>query len=293
MPTKSSLKVLVVGDVLVDIICVLEELPGIGGEEHCTFSTLRVGGAAYNTAYALARLGVETYLYATVGDDVLGRLCVEEATKAGVNPEYTEACSDTTGYCISLVLKGGERIMITHRGASRHVRINGIPRISRRFDAVHVSGYIIDSLQKLEALRSVLAEIMKWKRRPIIFFDPGLTLHSKTGGSRWYGMLKGLIDHVMLNEDELRGTSLDPEGLFNSVKPESLVVKLGDRGAFLLWSGGEFKVKPPETLGIRDSVGAGDMFNAGYIASILSGSTPRDAVADAVSVAYSYLKGRI
>jgi len=77
------------------------------------------GGGATNTAVTFARQGLSTACICRVGDDPGGKAVVESLEKEGVNIEFTHKESENyTAYSIILVVKNGERTILSFRGAS-------------------------------------------------------------------------------------------------------------------------------------------------------------------------------
>ncbi|MGH2526445.1 MAG: carbohydrate kinase family protein, partial [Actinomycetota bacterium] len=62
--------------------------------------------------------------------------------------------------------------------------------------------------------------------------------------------------------------------------PHEVAVKRGERGAGVLDEEGEWHELVPERVHDVDPVGAGDAFNAGYVAARLNGAPPREALVE-------------
>jgi 2-dehydro-3-deoxygluconokinase len=56
-----------------------------------------------------------------------------------------------------------------------------------------------------------------------------------------------------------------------------VVVKLGSEGAYVSSDGRGIRVRPAEVFEARDTTGAGDSFNAGYLSARLGGHLPEEA----------------
>jgi ribokinase len=77
------------------------------------------GGGATNTAVTFAHQGLSTACICRVGDDPGGKAVVESLEKEGVNTEFTRKDRENyTAYSIILVVKSGERTILSFRGAS-------------------------------------------------------------------------------------------------------------------------------------------------------------------------------
>ena len=100
-------------------------------------------------------------------------------------------------------------------------------------------------------------------------------------------------DHVLINELEARGLTQMPEApikevataLRNAMGPNSnLVIKRGPNGAFAQCGDSAAEVTAPQVI-VVDTIGAGDVFNAGYLDALRIGFTGSKALQMAVAVA--------
>jgi sugar/nucleoside kinase (ribokinase family) len=109
--------VVVVGDLMLDVVLA----PG-RDLEHGTDVTGRVslhqGGSAASTARGLARLGVPTQLVCAVGRDAAGRAVVEAVRSDGVTLRVVRSPALRTGRIGVLVDPSGERSFVADRGAA-------------------------------------------------------------------------------------------------------------------------------------------------------------------------------
>jgi len=98
-------------------------------------------------------------------------------------------------------------------------------------------------------------------------------------------------DHLLLNEIESCAFSRQPDvetaarWLSRKAKPgAAIVIKQGPRGA-TAWRDGERFHAPAPKVTVIDTIGAGDAFNAGYLAARLAGCDLAAAVGEGVAVA--------
>src|SRR3712207_2201517 len=151
-----SVRVVVVGDLLYDMLARIEGSVAFGTD---TFTPIHAiaGGSGANAAAWLASLGVETHFVGRVGDDVFGDVLADELRGIGVTPHLVRDPSLGTGKVFVLVDGTGERTMITDRGASEALNPGDLP--DRLFDGghLHLSGYAFSGGSRretaLEALR--------------------------------------------------------------------------------------------------------------------------------------------
>jgi len=287
--------VIVFGDALVDRVCEIEVMPPVGGDAVIRSSGKHPGGAGLNTSTGLALLGVSCHLVTTVGDDEDGRYLRRHLESVGVGVSHVRS-RGTTGYVFSFVDSGGERTMFSYRGAaSIPLELTpGLEGALERAPLVLVSGY---SLQDAEQAELCLAAAEGVGRAGgIVAFDP-----TPVVGQLARGIVERMIavaDVVLANASELR-TLLGCESVESGIesilrRTPCLGLKLGQRGSIVALgpAAGTSRVLgasgidqtalkpailkcPARQVKSVDTTGAGDAFNAGFLASLLYGMPPR------------------
>ena len=115
---ENSISILVLGDMLLDVV--------VTGDLHTVREAqgavqLYAGGSAANFAVGAARAGAEVRFVGRVGDDLAGRLLVDELARAGVLAEVRVTPGVPAGTVLVLTDvdgQGGNR-MLSEAGASR------------------------------------------------------------------------------------------------------------------------------------------------------------------------------
>jgi sugar/nucleoside kinase (ribokinase family) len=276
------LDLLVIGDCNPDVMVVGGDVtPAFGQQEKLVDGiSLEIGGSASITAVAAARLGLRVALAAAVGDDPAGRFMLGQLAAEGVDTGAVAVRFDApTGMTVALSA-GGDRAILTATGAVATLTARDVPAaLLARARHVHVSSYFLvaDSLGPglpalLEAARAGGASTSldtNW--------DPA---------QRWRDdRLTAAFAHVSLllpNEAEamhLAGaTALEQAVSALTAAGAGLVVKLGERGALCADGTRHYLAQPPRVT-VADTTGAGDCFNAGVIAGLLSGEALPSAMA--------------
>ena len=221
----------------------------------------QAGGQAANTAWALARLGLEVALLGRVGADADGAFLKESL--AGVNLDYLTQAG-VSGRAYILVDPAGERTIFVAPNTNDELAVQNIPLealAGAKF--LHLTSFAGDGPLKVQE------EIARrLQDGPRISLDPG-ELYAQRGCAA----LEGIIDHL----DTLLVTEREWEMLGGKPKahpnwaPPVVVIKRGAQGARLL--------TPPRYLDFPvelvprpvDTLAAGDVFAAGYLAGRLSG----------------------
>jgi sugar/nucleoside kinase (ribokinase family) len=262
---------LVLGDANPDLVLHGGQVePAFGQAERLVeHATLTIGGSGAILACGAARLGLRVAFAGVVGDDLFGEYMRDQLAARGI---------DTTGISVDpnrptgvtvVLSKPDDRAILTSLGAIGDLRSALIdPDVMASSRHVHVSSYF---------LQSGLAEDL-----PAVFeeaHEAGATTSVDPNwdpSEVWDGGLMELlpqIDVFLPNEMEaLRLAHIsDVAEAVRRLRARApfLVIKRGDRGA-LAALGGEVLEAPALPARVVDATGAGDSFDAGFLAAFLS-----------------------
>ena len=282
---------LVVGDANPDVIVsgVPEEILYAQVEQLVDTGTLTVGGSAAILACGAARLGLRTALVALVGDDAAGRFMLEQLAARGVD---TSGCvtheSLATGLTVHLV-RENDRAMLTFPGCLPALTAeHGRPR-----DSCATRATCTRARSSCSLCSPASCPASSRRRTPRT-----LTTSLDTNwdpADRWDGLadVLPLTDVLLPNSEEAlaiagtlgsSGSRASGSGASAPRSEDPIVVamrhlaalgplpavKCGADGALALVDGRLASV-PAVTAGVADTVGAGDSFDAGFLAGWLTG----------------------
>lgn len=279
--------ILVLGNVNVDLVLgPVDGWPTVGTEIEVERAEKRAGGSAGNTALALGGLGEPHLMVASTGDDSDGDWLRGqfEATSC----DWIEDRGATT-LTVGIVHKGGDRAFFTTPGhlqrATAEQMLARIPSAPEPGAVAILSGNLLMP-QIAAATTQILRETRArgWSTA----LDPGWPPQGWSAALRaLFADWLSLTDHALLNDEELSGladgqsaaavAALLPQG-------GTLVVKRGVTGAIAYRDGFEFSVAAPP-VEVIETVGAGDTFNAAYLASVVRRQPLAAALASGVAVA--------
>lgn len=266
-----DLDLLVLGDANPDLVLHGGDVvPAFGQAEHLVDAAdLSLGGSGAILACGAAKLGLRVAICAVIGDDLFGRFVREGLDAAGVDTGAL-AVDEATPTGVTVVLAGdGDRAILTAPGTIPGLRAELIdPAMLARARHVHVSSYY---------LQTMLSPAL-----------PGLFDRAHDGGAttsidpnwdpseRWDGGLLDLLaktDVFLPNAMEAtrlaRTSDLDNAVQILAARGTLVVVKDGDRGALASADGAVVRsaAVPSEAI---DTTGAGDAFDAGFLAAWLA-----------------------
>jgi sugar/nucleoside kinase (ribokinase family) len=233
-----------------------------------TAADLVLGGSAAITAAGCARLGLRTALLAAVGDDVFGRIVRDALEARGVTLLAADGRGEPTGITIVLSEKD-DRGMLTLPGTIPALRPPDVTdELLSRARHVHVA-----SLYLQPALAAGLAGVFRRARQ--IGVTTSLDTNWDPDG-KWESIAEILAhtDVFLPNANEL--LAITGAGTAEAAAARlvgdgtTVVMKDGARGARAWWPGGS-SAAPGAAVDVVDTTGAGDSFNAGFLAARLSG----------------------
>jgi sugar/nucleoside kinase (ribokinase family) len=239
------------------------------------------GGMAANMAYALACLGIPVALVGRVGHDADGKFLLESL--AGVNLEHVRAQGES-GRAYILADREGERTILVAPNTNDDLNEGDIPwEALKAADFLHLTAFVGDG--PLAVQRTIARRVPDRVR---LSLDPG-ELYARRG----WAAIEDLLDHLetlVLTETEwgLLGGELNVHPAW---APPVVVIKRGARGARLL-TPLRYLDFPVELAGrLVDTLGAGDVFAAGYLAGRIAGLHLNAAVRLANRAAAVSLRG--
>lgn len=268
----------VVGNVNVDLILgPAAPWPKAGTEIIVDHDELRVGGAAGNAALAWEGLGVDFAIAANVGSDQFGRWLKEEF---GTRAEKWPARPEGTTLSVGITHPDGERTFFTTRG---HLAGLSLADVLAVLDGQALSGgfVLLCGSFLTDDLTSEYSAFFDWADRHgiAVALDTGWPLEGWTDKSK--AAARGWLSRsriALLNEVEsttLASTD-DPAAAAAAIRalmPDGaiVVVKRGPQGATSIGQDGVLLSQAAPPVTVIDTIGAGDVFNAGFLAALASG----------------------
>jgi sugar/nucleoside kinase (ribokinase family) len=282
MPPSSPPLVLIPGEINLDLILHgFDAFPTLGREVLVDECLPTLGSASAITAVGLARLGVPVRFVGKVGADAWGDQCLETMRAAEVDTTFVERSADTrTGVTVA-ISSAVDRALVTYPGAIAELTGADVPSAAWHGAAhLHLSSYYLQ-----EGLRPSVPELFRQAR------DRGMTMSLDPGGdptAQWRGGVRdaiALADVFLPNAVELEGIGGDPDPVrcLTALEAEGrqVVAKLGERGSLALVDGRPESVPAPD-VDVVDTTGAGDSFNAGFLAAWLGRRTLVECMRDGV-----------
>jgi sugar/nucleoside kinase (ribokinase family) len=272
MVPVSAAALIVIGDVMLDVTVASGTLAR-GGDVH---GDVRItpGGSAANVAAWAAHAGATVRLHGCVGDDAAGGVLRKALQRCGVEDRLLVVPGARSGAML-VVTEAGERSMVAHRGANSHLAPDALPA-TLDADGVFVSGYTLFDPATEAAARAALGRA----RAERVAVDAASWPLVERRGPAWFFEATRAATLLFANQREaaaLTGASDEEAARQLGARYSLAVVKLGARGAVL--AGGRTVVHAPAPAIVEvDATGAGDAFDGVFLAALVRGAEPRDAL---------------
>jgi ribokinase len=286
LPAASKSRVLVLGDLVLDVVLVPDRPIEVGTDVPGTVG-IRQGGSAASTARWLARLAIDTQLVCAVGRDGAGRSLVIQLERDGVRVRVARIAGQRTGRIGVIVNATGERSFVADRRAALALRPDHLrPEWFARLDLIHLPGYSLmgepigaaaraavrlargsgaQVSSDLSSIGPLLAEGRRAARDLIASISPDILFATEQEAEAYLGRYAadGMLEHASI-----------------------VVIKRGARGARVLAREADgnvlrFDVATAQVAAV-DTTGAGDAFSAGFLAGWLTARAAGRTIPDAL-----------
>jgi ribokinase len=249
------LRIVTLGDVLLDVIVQTEEPLSRGGDIRAS-THAGAGGQAANVAAWAASLGAEARCVAKRADDAAGELVARELTALGVELAGPVAAG-TTGVVVSIV-EQGERSLASDRGVASSFAPEELEAAWLDGDVLHLSGYAL--LREPIAGTAVLAARLARDGGARLSVDVAAWTEIRRYGPVEF---RELLDE--LAPDVLFATEAEWELLGGAyLSAPTGVLKRGARGCTVVTGEAKLDFAAVEAH-VVDPTGAGDALAAGFL----------------------------
>lgn len=278
-------RVVVVGDANVDI---LVPYPKFLNAERTLVDypvpSLQGGGTSANTAVALARLGTAVSFVGTVGDDQYGRYIEQDLKGEGIDTSglVVDEHLNTVGV-FAFIDETGERYLWGWPRTKQSFKILDAARIP--MDVILESDWIHSSGMSLVYDTSARHTIIDIFRRAFhagipTSFDLNLRVDDGVLDPVYEQAVREIIKYTTCllgsGKDEFAYLGPSTDGEENArqfvTNQRTVVVRCGAKGSVGLLGTERVEV-PAFRIKVEDTVGAGDVYNAGFIQAALDGKS--------------------
>ncbi len=248
------------------------------------------GGSAANTIYALRRMGFHTGYIGAIGEGEIGGRLIEGL---GDPMDLGVVRRGSSGSTIIAVGPDGDRSIVVFPNTNDTLTTRDVDHLLiARSRVLHLTSFVGNA--PLEAQVEAVARLPQDIK---VTLDPG-ALYAALGMDGIAPLLER-ADVVMPNMGELlkmtgQRTREKAAGLLFDLGVEAVVCKMGAKGIMTYVRNGQSYNNAADTYGKKvrgDTVGAGDVANAGYLAGMILGLSHIGACYLADECAYASIGG--
>lgn len=231
------------------------------------------GGSVFNTAIALGRLGEPTAYFWPISREPFGKVLLAPLAEAGVATDLCPRTDRLTTLALVTLTEGEARYSFYDEGsAGRMLSVSDLPALPASVEALFAGGI---SLVPDPCGAAIEALIDRESDRLPIMLDPNIRPFFIAKPDAYRARLARLIgraDIVKLSGDDLQWLAPDlPQQeaarRILAQGPRLVLQTGGAAGARAHWAG-ETVTVPAIAATVADTIGAGDTFNAGVLASL-------------------------
>ena len=283
------MKVLGIGNAIVDVICKVEE--SFISNNNLTKSTMKLvdevefkkllsnlkieetiaGGSVANSIVGLSQLGNKVGFIGKVNDDNLGNKYEEGLKKEKVKYFYSKKKEKLpTGTCLILITPDSERTMCTFLGIAgkineKDVDVNAVKNSEMTF----LEGYLWDEGDPKKAFDKA---IQNAKKAAMSLSDLFCVERHKP---HFLDLVKNKLDITFANEKEILSLidakSFEEVISFGKQIKKLIVITRGEKGSIAINGNDVYECDSKKNLKIIDLTGAGDLFAAGFLQGYING----------------------
>ena len=180
-PSAAAGRVVLMGQILVDLAVRGEALPSPGGDVWAVDEGMHVGGG-FNALVAARRMGAEALSLSPIGEGPYSSLIQAALAREGITDAGPRVAGIDNGFCIAFTDRTGERTFISTKGAETMAPASAwadVVRTMRPGDVLYVDGYLMDHPANREAAQAALRTLPEGVRvvldvSPVIGIPDGL-----------------------------------------------------------------------------------------------------------------------
>jgi ribokinase len=282
----SQRPIVVVGSINSDLVSAARRIPAVGETVIGTDFHVHPGGKGANQAVAVARLGYPVQLIGRLGNDEFGLQLRLHLESSGVDIAGVATSDGTSGVAVIVVSEKGENSIVVTPGANSKVTPQDI---ETNLDSIRNAGIVLAQLEIPIETVEYLAAVCAREGVPLIL-DPAPAME----------LPRRIFDHIAwltpnqseaafyVGKTELAANGHLPDDIANELLSKGshgVVLKMGERGAFLVSKDVRGTLIPAFKLRAVDTTAAGDAFNGGFATGLMLGKSPAESARFASAVA--------
>jgi len=277
------MKILGIGNAIVDVICKVED--SFLTDNELTKGTMKLvdetefkkllsnlkieetvsGGSVANSIVGLSQLGNKVGFIGKVSEDNLGNKYEEGLKKEKVEYFYSKKKEKLpTGTCLILITPDSERTMCTFLGVAGKINENDVDVDAvKNSEITFLEGYLWDEGEPKKAFEKA---IKNSKKVAMSLSDQFCVDRHK---AHFLNLVKNKLDITFANEQEIlsltNAKNFEEAISFGKQFGKLIVLTRGEKGSVAIQKNEIIECVAKKNLKIKDLTGAGDLFAAGFL----------------------------
>ena len=290
------MKVLGIGNAIVDVICKVEE--GYIKRNSLTKSTMKLvnenelkklledlkieetvaGGSVANSIVSLAQLGNKVGFIGKISDDELGSKYEEGLNLEKVKYFYSKKKEEVpTGTCLILITPDSERTMVTFLGTAGKINDSDIDiNAIKESEILFLEGYLWDEGEPKKAFDKAINYSNKVAMSLSDLFC--VERHKK----QFLNLVETKLDITFANEQEImsliNAKKIEDVIEFSKKIKKLIVITRGEKGALAIKNDQVIECPAKKNLKVIDLTGAGDLFAGGFLDGFIKGKSIEESL---------------
>jgi len=261
---KDNIMIVCCGEALIDMI-----------PTNCNNETAyvpKIGGAVLNTSIALGRLGADVSFLGSISSDVFGDMIIDELKNSKVSTSLCISTSCHTTLAFATIKDGTTTYSFFDENSSnKNISLKDTV-LKDEATSLYIGGISLMSEPNGSEIETF---INKESSNKVVFFDPNIRpgfIKDKASYMKRFKNILSQTDIIKVSHEDLQW--LCPNESFDDVCKDwlelgvSLIIfTLGSEGAMIQTK--QLSASAPgRKVKVADTIGAGDIFNAGFLFSL-------------------------
>lgn len=233
------------------------------------------GGAVFNTAIALGRLGQPVGMVSGISTDMFGQQLLVELKASGVDTDLVvHSDRHTTLAFVQLVDGQARYAFFDENSAGKMLRPSDMPKLPDGVTALFLGGI---SLAVEPGANAYLDLVAQQRGQRLLMLDPNIRpgfIQDEAAFRQRINRLIGMSDILKISDEDLDWLAADNSslekrvGALMALGPALVIVTKGKDGADAWAANGARASAPGRVVDVVDTIGAGDTFNAAVLAKL-------------------------
>lgn len=304
-PETNMVHIAAIGEVMVELAPFPIDTPEAKGRD---IMALSFAGDTYNTSVYMARLGLKTDYVTKLGEDSYSQQIMQRMKNESIGTSMIECVPGRSPglYIIRNTPDGEREFFYWRKEAPARELFSSTENCEALFqqlkecDCVYLSGITLAIIgeQSRQKLYGVLQRLRE--ANVTIAFDSNYRPRLWQDKQEAQTALLRIMQHtdialLTLDDEFLLWGDDTIDGCKNryaSCKLRELILKRGAEDAVIISQGSQVHIPVPPVANVIDTTGAGDTFNAGYLAARLQGAAAEDAAKQGIRCAGVIIRHR-